>query len=168
MEKYLEIAAVAKPQGIKGELKLKLFTDGFSSVKNVTKVFIDGREYSVEDFKYSGGEEAIIKLVGIDDRNTAESYRRKSLYACREEIEIEKGRFFIADVIGAKLFLSSGKEIGTITDIVSGNVDYYYIDTAEGKAVFPLIKELEAEILPEEGKVTVNAKKFTEVVLYED
>ena len=38
----IEIGAVAKPQGIKGELKLRLFCDGFDSVKNVTKVELDG------------------------------------------------------------------------------------------------------------------------------
>ena len=77
----IEIGAVAKPQGIKGELKLRLFCDGFDSVKNVTKVELDGVIYAVEDFHSSGADEAVIKLKGLDDRNKAELLRRKEVYA---------------------------------------------------------------------------------------
>lgn len=164
----IEIGAVAKPQGIKGELKLKLFADGFDSVKKVSKVEIDGVEYSVSSFRLIGGEEAILSLVGVDDRNFVETLRRKSVYADRDEIVMKDGRFFIVDVIGCDLYLSSGKRIGEITDIVGGNVDYYYISTYEGNAVFPLIKELSADFDVPNKKVVVDAKKFTEVVMYED
>ena len=164
----IEIGAVAKPQGIKGELKIKLFADNFHSVSKITNVEIDGKEYKVEYFKSAFSGDAIIKLVGLDDRGQAENLRMKSLFAFRNEIIVPKGRFFISDVVGCKLTLSSGKELGTITDIVNGNVDYYYIITDEGKAVFPLIKELNAVFDLENGKVIVDSKKFTEVVLYED
>ena len=164
----IEIGAVAKPQGIKGELKIRLFADDFNSVKKVTEVEINSVLYKVESFKPFGGQEAILKLVGVEDRNFVETLRRCEVYADRSEIIVPKGRYFISDVIGCELFLDSGKKIGDITDIVSGNVDYYYIETYEGKAVFPLIKELCAEIDIENKKVTVKAKKFTEVVLYEN
>ena len=65
-------------------------------------------------------------------------------------------------------YIPINKKIGTIKDIVSGNVDYYYIDTYEGGAVFPLIEDLLVDIDIENKKVTVKAKKFTEVVMYED
>ncbi len=165
----IEIGAIAKPQGIKGELKIRLFADNFNSVKGVTKVEIANVLYEVEWLKKVSDEEAILKVKGIDDRNFAETLRRIEVYADREEIILEEGRFFISDVIGSDLYLDSGKLIGKIYDIVSGNVDYYYINTlSEGNAVFPLIPELLVEIDIENKKVIVKAKKFTEVVMYED
>ena len=165
----IEIGAIAKPQGIKGELKIRLFADNFNSVKGVTKVEIANVLYEVEWLKKVSDEEAILKVKGIDDRNFAETLRRVEVYADREEIILEEGRFFISDVIGSDLYLESGKLIGKIYDIVSGNVDYYYINTqSEGNAVFPLIPELLVEIDIENKKVIVKAKKFTEVVMYED
>lgn len=168
MENKIEIGAVAKPQGIKGELKIRLFADGFDSVKGVTEVEISSVVYKVENFRYAGGEEAIMKVAGIDDRNFAETLRRCEVYAKRSEIKLEEGRFFIADVIGCDLYLDSGKRIGSIKDVVSGNVDYYYLDTNEGEAVFPLLADLLINIDIVERKVTVKAKRFTEVVMYED
>ncbi|MBE5742554.1 MAG: 16S rRNA processing protein RimM [Clostridiales bacterium] len=168
MENKIEIGAVAKPQGIKGELKIRLFADGFDSVKGVTEVEINSVVYSVESFRYAGGEEAILKIKGVDDRNFAETLRRYEVYAKREQIKLEEGRFFITDVIGCDLYLDSGKKIGIIKDIISGNVDYYYLDTNEGEAVFPLLADLLISIDIENKKVTVKAKRFTEVVMYEN
>ena len=168
MTDKIEIGAVAKPQGIKGELKIRLFCDGFDSVKNITEAEIDGKVYKVESFRFCCGEEAILKLVGLDDRNQAETMRRKEVFAHKNEIDVEEGRYFISDVLGCKLFLTSGKELGEIFDIISGNVDYYYVKTDEGTAVFPLIDGLLESVDIAAKKVTVNAKKFTEVVMYED
>lgn len=164
----IEIGAVAKPQGIKGELKLRLFCDGFDSVKNVTKVELDGVIYAVEDFHSSGADEAVIKLKGLDDRNKAELLRRKKVYADRSEIIVEEGRYFISDVLGCKLYLTSGKELGEIFDIVSGNVDYYYVKTNEGTAIFPLVDGVLESVDIAEKKVVVSAARFTEVVMYEN
>lgn len=168
MTDKIEIGAVAKPQGIKGELKIRLFCDGFDSVKNITEAEVDGKIYKVESFRFCSGEEAILKLVGLDDRNQAETMRRKEVFAHKNEIDVEEGRYFISDVLGCKLFLTSGKELGEIFDIISGNVDYYYVKTDEGTAVFPLIDGLLENVDIAAKKVTVNAKKFTEVVMYED
>ena len=160
----IEIGAVAKPQGVRGELKLKLFADGFGSVSGIKKVKIKDAEYEVESFRPFGADEAILKLKGLDDRNAAELLRRETVWAYRSDIRIPEGRFFVADVIGSTLFLDSGKEIGKIYDIVSGNVDYYYVTTSEGNAVFPLLKQLCAVIDPENKRVTVSAKRFTAVL----
>ncbi len=92
----------------------------------------------------------------------------KEVYAERAEISVKKGNYFISDVLGCKLVLSSGKEIGEITEIVSGNVDYYYLSTAEGKAVFPMLKILNPIYDIGGGTVTVNAESFTQVVMYEN
>jgi 16S rRNA processing protein RimM len=168
MENKIEIGAVAKPQGIKGELKIRLFADGFDSVSKVSEVEINSIIYEVENLRYAGGEEAILKVKGVDDRNFAETLRRYEVYASRSQIKLGKGRYFIADVIGCDLYLDSGKKIGSIKDIVSGNVDYYYLDTNEGEAVFPLLSDLLISIDIENKKVTVKAKRFTEVVMYEN
>ena len=164
----IEIGAVAKPQGIKGELKIRLFCDGFDSVKNLKTVFIDDDPKKIEYFKPISDEEAILKIEGVSDRNAAELLRMKEVFAYRNEIVVPEGRHFIVDIIGCSLYLSSGKKIGEIYDIVKGNVDYYYIATPEGKAVFPKIPELETETDVINKRVTVNAKKFTEIVMYED
>ena len=109
-----------------------------------------------------------MKLVGVDDRNFVETLRQKEVFALRSEINVAEGNYFVSDVVGCTLYLSSGKEMGKIRDIVSGNVDYYYVDTAEGTAIFPMLKNLLVKIDVANKEVVVNAAAFTEVVMYED
>ena len=46
MEKYFRFGQVLKPQGIKGELKLKTFTDDLSRVGDIDHIYLKkGDEY---------------------------------------------------------------------------------------------------------------------------
>lgn len=167
MNDKILIGIILKPQGILGEVKVKDLTMGFDAVKNIKSVFISGNEHKVLNLRSFGGA-LYLSLSGIYDRNIAESFRGKEIYALRKEIEVSEGEFFIVDVIGCSLRLSSGKILGEIIDIESSRYDIYKINTAEGVAVFPMLKELEPVYDLDNKVVTVNAKRFTEVVMYED
>ena len=43
MEKIL-IAKILKPQGLKGEIKCKLENDNFDIIKNITEVYLEGKD----------------------------------------------------------------------------------------------------------------------------
>ncbi len=165
MDKIL-IGQVLKPQGISGQIKISDYTDGFDAVKNISEVFLGEDKYKV--LAISSREGAIfLSLKGIADRNAAELLRGKDVYAYRDEIEKDKDNYFIVDIIGCKLYLSSGKEIGVILDVTTSNVDIFKVDTAEGIAYFPFLKKLNAVVDIVNKKITVDAARFTEVVLYE-
>ena len=76
MPKTLTIATVLKPQGIRGEIKVKALTDSAEDLKNFPRVFIDGVEYKVLSVR-PAGDCAFLSLRGIADRNAAELLRGK-------------------------------------------------------------------------------------------
>ena len=53
MQKLL-IGRVVKPQGIKGEVKVLLLTDGFFSVKNLKEAYIGDKLYKINSIKDAG------------------------------------------------------------------------------------------------------------------
>ena len=75
----LLVGIITKPQGIKGEIKLKDLTDGQEATKNLKEVFIDGVAYKILNMRYSG-EDLFLSLRGIADRNMAETFRNKFVY----------------------------------------------------------------------------------------
>ena len=75
----LVIAEVLKPQGIRGELKIKTFTDFPEDVKAFKTVYIDDTPYKILSFRVGEGGAAYIGLRGIVDRNAAELMRGKTL-----------------------------------------------------------------------------------------
>ena len=68
----LEIGEVLKPQGIRGELKVKTFTDTPDVVKKFGTVYIDDKAYKILSFRVGPDGAAYIGLRGIPDRNAAE------------------------------------------------------------------------------------------------
>ena len=164
----LVVGQIIKAFGIRGEVKIKPLTDDVYRFEKLRTVYVSDAQYKITACRINDGF-VYLKFLGVNDRNTSESLVGNNLLIDRADaVDLPEGRYFISDVIGLDLYLDSGKKIGVIEDIVSGNVDYYYIDTVEGKAVFPLVKDLLVEIDVENKKVTVKAKRFTEVVMYEN
>ena len=163
----LLIGIITKPQGIKGEVKLKDLTDGPSATANLKEVYIDGVAYKVLNKRYSG-EDLFFSLRGIADRNTAELFRGKEVYAQREQLCKEEDTFFIVDVLGCEVYTDAGELIGVVQDITSSRTDVYYVKGKKGTAVFPMIKALEPKFDIENKKITIRADKLAEVVFYEN
>lgn len=159
MERLL-IGEILKPQGIRGEVKMKNFTDGFFAVKNLKEIIIDDVRYQVLKMREDKG--VFMLLKGIADRNAAETLRGKSVYADKNAVKREKGKYFIDDVIGCALYLSNGDYVGEIVEILSGHTDIYYVEAKRGKKLFPLIKSLNPLFDIEGGKLTVDADIFAQ------
>ena len=47
MEQKISIGSVLKPQGIRGEVKVKVFLDSAEELKSFKRVLIGGEEYAV-------------------------------------------------------------------------------------------------------------------------
>lgn len=163
----ISIGKIVKPQGINGEVKLVDFSDGISSLEDLEAVYIDGKEYRILSLSARDGA-LFMCLRGVFDRNAAELLRGKEVFCDKEKIIKSDDSFFIEDIIGCELYLSSGKLIGRITDVTPASVDVFAVDSVEGEAYFPFLKDLNAVVDVDNKRVTVDAKRFTEVVLYRD
>ena len=161
------IGKIVKPQGINGEVKLVDYTDGYSAVKNLERVYIDGVEYKVLSIASRDGA-VFLCLRGVFDRNAAEELRGKDVYADKDRIEKSSDSFFIEDIIGCELYLSSGKLIGKIVDVTSGSTDVFTVDSYEGRAYFPFLKDLSPVVDIENKILTVDSKRYSEVVFLEE
>lgn len=169
MQDKIEIGLIVKPQGIKGQLKLKTLTDDSSRFSKLKNVFIDGVSYRVAEAK-AFGDTAFLTLFGVNDRNTAETFRGKYVLVERKDAVVPKeGRYFIVDVLGCTLFTDDGEKIGTIIDITSAHTDVITVDCGEkGIMRFPFLKDLEAKVDIQNKTFTVKAKRLGEVSCYEN
>ena len=166
MERLL-IGEVLKPQGIRGELKVKTFTDTPEDVKKFGTVYIDNVAYKILSFRVGPDGAAYLGLRGIPDRNAAELFRGKKLEGDREDApELEEGRFYIVDVIGLSCETENGEFLGTVTDIVNLASDVYTIEKAGKKILFPVVKGVIKDIDLVNKKVVVDKAVFDEVAVY--
>lgn len=160
---YLTVATVLKPQGIRGEIKVKALTDSAEDLRSFKTVQIDKTEYSVLSVRVQG-EFAYLGLKGIADRNAAELLRGKEVQALRSDApELPEGRFYIVDLIGCTVATEKGETLGTVTDVTPAKTDIYTLSDGVKEISFAAAEGVIADVDLENRKITVNGKRFKEV-----
>ncbi len=164
--KRLVIGEVLKPQGIRGELKVKTFTDFPENVKEFGVVYIDDIPYKILSFRVGVDGAAYIGLRGIPDRNAAELFRGKKLEGDREDAPpLEEGRYYIVDILGLSCVSEEGEELGTVVDIANLSSDVYTIEKAGKRILFPAVKGVIAKVDLENKKLVVKKSVFDEIAV---
>lgn len=165
MQEYLEVGQIVNTFGVKGIVKVNPFTDDITRFEDLKKLFIckkdQMQEIEIEEVKYHKNM-VLLKLKGIDDINKAE--RLKGLYLKihrKDAIPLPEGTYFIADLIGLKVYADDGKLLGKVDDIYNnGSTDIYVIKDELGKQILlPGIEEVLKEINLEQEKIIVHLLK---------
>ena len=160
----LVIGEVLKPQGIRGELKVKTYTDFPEDVQAFGKVYIDGVQYKILSFRVGGENYCFLGLRGVPDRNAAELLRGKKLEGDRADApELEEGQYYIVDIIGLSVETENGEVLGTVKDVALLSSEVYTIEK-DGKEIrFPAVKGVVLKVDLENKKLIVDKKRFDEV-----
>ena len=165
MKDLLEIGQVAKPQGLKGFIKINPFTDNMQKFENYKRVFIKNIEYKIEDLKYNKNQ-VIIKLKGIDSVEEAEKLRNLYLYIDKSDLaELPEDSYYIVDLIGLEVFNEENNELlGKIEDVFpTGSNDVYVVRSEIGKQILlPAIKDVIKDVNIKDKKMIVKLLKGLE------
>ena len=144
-DQWVPLAEVARPHGVKGELRLKLFnkaSDVLLSMEEVLVRYPDGEEHEVSVERARRADDAIlIKLYSVDDRDRAEELRGSHICVKRGDFEApEPGEFYAVDVVGGEARLD-GARVGTVAEIITYptlEVMLVHADDGEGDWEIPL------------------------------
>lgn len=165
MEKYFRVGVIANTHGIRGEVKVYPTTDDINRFKKLKKCILDtGKEYidlNVESVKFFKNM-VILKFKEYDNINDIECYKGKDILVSRDNaVKLEKGEYYIADILGAKVILEDGSEFGVLEDVMqTGANDVYVVKTLDNKEVLlPKIDECVKKLDIENKIVTVHIMK---------
>ena len=162
------IGEVLKPQGVRGEIKVRPDTSDPARFENLSRVFL-AREgaYTLCEVESSrlSGDMAYLKLAGVDDRGAAEKLRGDFLYIDRENaLELGEDENFIVDLLGCRATDTNGREIGTLTDVMQpGGNDVYVFEGSLGEVLVPALKSVVLRVDVREKTILLDAKRLGEV-----
>ena len=157
------IGIIVKPQGIKGEVKVKPVSpdpDRFYDLEKVNIGLKKIQTYSIENIRISNSF-VFLKLAQIDSRNDAELLRGKEILISEDQlIDLDEGEYFVHDLIGCQIISEDGLIIGEISDIIQNRSnDIYLVKNQKGhEYLIPAI----ADVIQ---KVDIQAKQITIHVL---
>jgi len=132
-ERRIALAAVAGAHGVKGELRLKLFSDSIDSLSRYKKLYVGGAErrlLSIRDAK-----SPVARFEGVDDRSAAEALRGSLVEVDRSALPpLEEGEYYHADLIGLPAVDRDGNSIGRVAGVENyGAGDLLEIALEDGK-----------------------------------
>ena len=115
-DKYICIAAVAGAFGVKGEIKLKTFTDKPESIMSYGSLLsIDGEILlTPQSYKSLKGGLALM-CKEVVTRDQAEALKSTKLYVKRNCLpKTEEDEFYLIDLIGMEVKTVDGKRMGSV------------------------------------------------------
>jgi len=111
------LAAVIGAQGLKGEVKAKLFTASPDALPRYGVLHTrDGRKFVITAFRPGKEGEAVIAFEGVRDRNQAEALKGAELFVHRAALpDTGEDEFYHADLIGLEVRDSEGRILGKVS-----------------------------------------------------
>lgn len=156
---HVFVGAVAAAHGIKGEVKIKTFTEQPLNVGAYGPLSDEGasRQFKLASLRLAGDGTVIARIDGVADRNAAEALRGLRLYAPRAALpEAGEGEYYHHDLIGLTAVLPDGTVFGTVAGVDNfGAGDVIEIEHAGETVVLPFTDETVPTVDLAAGRVVI-------------
>ena len=117
----VHVGTFGQPQGLKGDIKINIFTSSLESFKILNKYFINDKDDFNELFFISIKKIGKKHIASIDlskDRDEALTFRGKNIFTLRKNFpEINSDEHYIIDLIGCNVFDTKDYLLGVVDDI---------------------------------------------------
>src|SRR5580765_7099000 len=155
------LGVVIGAQGLKGEVKVKTFTEtpekfgAYGPLQNC-----EGRTFNVLNVR-AGKDAAIAQFDGITTREAAESLKGVELYVSRNALPPgDEHEFYHADLVGLRAEDEVGRAIGKVIAIHNfgaGDVVEIEREDGQGTVLMPFTHEIVPTIDIAEGRIVIAA-----------
>ena len=120
---YLLIGEITRPQGVRGEMRVRPYTDDPMRFEDLDEVYVKrGDKYEARGITFvrlNSDDVVIIRMDGVGNANAVEALRGEKLYVDREHaVELPEDADFIVDLIGCRVTDDEGNDYGKITDVM--------------------------------------------------
>ena len=152
-KQFLDAGQIVTTHGVRGTVKVLPWADGPEFLCLFERIYLNGQEYEVESCSVQKTC-ALLKLAGIDTVEAAQALRNLVVRVNREDVELEEGTVFIADLLGLPVYVDR-QEIGKVADVMTMPGNDVYIVKGEHEYMIPAVKEFVLETNVDEGFVKV-------------
>jgi len=171
LEPYLAVGQVIKPQGVRGEVKVKPLTDDPRRFWDLEQVFVrEGETYSPRAARCVRVHDGFAYLLfeGAQDREAAEALRGTLLFVERAHASpLPEDAHYIVDLVGCEVFDTRGERVGILAEVLQpGAHDVYVIRTARGELLVPALKRAVPAVDVAARRITVDENVLPEVAVY--
>jgi 16S rRNA processing protein RimM len=139
---YIECAKIVNTHGCHGGIKMESWCNSPDDLAKLKRVFIL-KNGMYEEYKLRRAsvfkQFVVADLDGVSDMDQALALKNQVCFAKRSDFHLEKGEYFIADLIGLPVIdADNGKEYGHVKELINrGASDLYVVKTKTDEAMIP-------------------------------
>ena len=148
---------IGKPHGLAGEVYVVPISDDPRRFEpGSILLHADGRELVVESSR-THRNRLLVKFAGLDDRSAAERLRGALFVRAGDIRDLPADEFWAHDLIGCRVVLVDGSEVGEVADVVPGAAhDLLSVRGEKGEYLVPLVREIVVAVEVDPGVVTID------------
>jgi len=159
-DSYIECGRIVNTHGVKGMLKVESWCDSPEVLVSFDRLYIKKEEVYCEFGVINSQIHKNLVLVQLDKINSLDEamlYKGATVYADREDFDLDEGDYFIADIIGARVVdADNNRCYGTLKDVFSTAAsEIYVVATENGDRMIPAVDEFIISVDVEKSIVTV-------------
>jgi 16S rRNA processing protein RimM len=159
-DKRILIGRILAAHGLKGEVKIKSFTEAPLEIASYSAVMAsDGRKFTLQHERMQG-DVVIAAIKGISDRTSAESLRGLDLYVDRADLPAtDEDEFYHADLIDLPVLDAEGAEVGRVVAFHNfGGGDVMEIKRGNAGVFVPFTLKMVPTVDVKGGRVVLSAE----------
>jgi 16S rRNA processing protein RimM len=155
------IAKLRKVFGLRGEFKIDSYSRTAEEFETVDEIVMGMNEHSTVPCKIESvkkrGEEICLKLVGVDDKTSADMLRGQYLFVEESRrIKLSDKQFFVDELIGCSVVDERGTVLGMVSSIETSPAHTVYnVRTSAGYVMLPVVPEFIMKVEIEKKKIIV-------------
>ena len=140
--------------GVRGEVRIQPWADEAAFLTRFRRFYIDGAPVKVRSCRVHK-QMCVAALEGVEDVNAAMALKGKVLFIDREDARLPAGTVFLQDIIGARCVDETGRELGTVEDILSEPAASVLVVQGEREILIPDVPAFVLDKDADAGLVTV-------------
>ena len=164
--RYFTVGQIVKPQGIKGEVKVRSFTDDPKRFHSLCDVMLGDQEGPADRTQVSAcrvqGDSVYLRIAGVHDRDGAEKLRGRYIWIERSQaVSLETDTYYLSDLLDCAVVDETGHVYGTIEEVIqTGSNDVYVVRSKDGdELLIPALKSIVSRVDIEARQVAVRAEE---------
>ncbi len=167
ISEYLVVGEIVRPQGLRGEIKVKPLTDDPDRFFDLRRVRVGNDTRTLHCLRVQEGF-VYARLEGVYSREAAEGLRGTLLYVHRDEaVALPEDTEFICDLIGCEATDTEGKVHGVLADVLQpGGADVYVFKGPEGDLMVPALKRVVLTVDVRAKRILLDAEGLRETAVY--
>jgi len=166
---FLAVGEIVKPQGIRGELKIKPLTDDPERFFDLRSVRILDQQRALRCRRAHDGF-VYAAVEGVYTREAAEALRGALIYIPREQaVSLPNDTDFVCDLIGCAATDTTGVSYGVLTEVLQngGAVDVYVFQGEKGRLLAPALKKTMLSVDVVGKRILLDADSLRETAVLE-